>query len=199
MFQFIETIRIKNGRLKNLSYHNDRIRMTRGAFFSDYSEIKIEEYITLPELDDTALIKCRVIYGRSVDKIEFLPYERQIVKSLKTIVANEVIYSYKYNDRRELKDLFSLRGSCDDILIIKNNLLTDTSYANIVLYDGSDWITPATPLLKGTCRARLIDRGIIRESDIPPESLKKFKKLRLINAMIPFEESEDIEIGNIII
>ena len=62
--------------------------------------------------------------------------------------------------------MFLIRQDKDDILIVKNGLLTDTSIANIALYDGNDWYTPLHPLLKGTKRAELLDKGVLKEKEI---------------------------------
>lgn len=69
-------------------------------------------------------------------------------------------------------------------LIVRRGLLTDTSIANIALFDGKDWFTPKLPLLRGTCRTALIDNGIIKEKDIRPEELSSYSFVRLFNAMI---------------
>jgi len=78
----------------------------------------------------------------------------------------------------------SCRGERDDILIVRRGLLTDTSIANIALFDGKDWFTPKLPLLRGTCRTALIDSGIIKEKNIRPEELSSYSFVRLFNAMI---------------
>lgn len=57
-------------------------------------------------------------------------------------------------------------------------------YNNIALYDGSSWFTPRTPLLKGTMRAYLLDKGLIEEADIRPSDLPSFRKVSLINAIL---------------
>ena len=49
---------------------------------------------------------------------------------------------------------------------VKNGRLTDTSYSNIALFDGNRWVTPAHPLLKGTMRQSLIDKGLLKEKGI---------------------------------
>ena len=51
-------------------------------------------------------------------------------------------------------------------LIVKDGYLTDTSIANIALYDGYTWFTPAHPLLRGTKRAELLNKQLIVEKDI---------------------------------
>ena len=90
----------------------------------------------------------------------------------------------KSTDREALNRLFACRGERDDILIVRRGLLTDTSIANIALFDGKDWFTPKLPLLRGTCRTALIDNGIIKEKDIRPEELSSYSFVRLFNAMI---------------
>jgi 4-amino-4-deoxychorismate lyase len=103
------------------------------------------------------------------------------------VTDDDIDYRFKYADRRRLQSLFARRGDCDDVLIVRNGLLTDTSYCNIVLYDGQDWWTPDTPLLPGTARQRLLDEGLIRERRIRVEDLPRFEHIRLINAMLPWE------------
>ena len=39
-----------------------------------------------------------------------------------------------------LDDLFEQRGSCDDILIVKQSCITDSYFANVVLGDGVSWL-----------------------------------------------------------
>ena len=80
--------------------------------------------------------------------------------------------------------LYALRGDCDDIIIVRKGLLTDTSYANIAFWDGHRWITPAEPLLAGTCRARLLDEGWLVEGAIRSKDLPGFSRIRIFNAMM---------------
>lgn len=198
MFRFIESIKYKNGKLQNLPFHNDRFRKTRGAFFSIYDDAKLEELITLPSShDNTSLQKCRIIYGKTIHKIEFIPYTIKQISSLKIVNADYALYSYKYADRSELEHLFRKRKECDDILIVKNKLVTDSSYANILFLDGKKWITPSAPLLKGTQREYLIHKGIIREKNIAVSDISRFKKFKLINALRSFDEAPEIDIANI--
>lgn len=86
--------------------------------------------------------------------------------------------------------MFARRGAYDDILIVRRHLLTDTSIANIALFDGSHWHTPQHPLLKGTKRAELLDKGILTEKDIRMEELPAYSTVRLFNAMIDWGEVE---------
>ena len=82
--------------------------------------------------------------------------------------------------------------SAIDILIVKNGLITDTSYSNIILYNGKEWFTPKSFILNGVKRQYLLNTGKVKEIKITLENLKNFEKISLINAML---EPQDIEIG----
>ena len=65
-------------------------------------------------------------------------------------------YSLKYQDRSKLDRLFAMRGDRDEVLITINGIITDTSYSNVVLFDGSTWYTPEQPLLEGYTKGQTI-------------------------------------------
>ena len=69
----------------------------------------------------------------------------------------------------------------------KDGYLTDTSIANIALYDGHTWFTPAHPLLRGTKRAELLNKQFIVEKDIAQVHLNDYSHIMLFNAMIDWE------------
>ena len=94
--------------------------------------------------------------------------------------------------------LLQEKGSCDDILITQNGMITDTSYSNVVLSDGIRYYTPKTYLLNGTCRQRLIAEGKVIPIDISVDDLFSFKELFLINAMLDLEEKVIVLVCNIV-
>lgn len=116
-------------------------------------------------------------------------YSPRPLRSLQLVADDTVEYAHKYQNRDELNRLHARRGNCNDVLIVKKGLLTDTSYANIALYDGQTWHTPKVPLLPGTQRALLLDSGKVVPSNISVEDLENFSSIRLFNAMVPWEES----------
>ncbi len=89
---------------------------------------------------------------------------------------NKIEYSKNNLNRDSLNKLFEQKESCDEIMIFKNSLLTDTSIANIAIFYDNSWITPKKPLLNGTTRQRYINSGFIKEADITLAMLKKCKK-----------------------
>ncbi len=191
MSRLIESIRLEDNQLKNLDFHNERFNRSRHQLFSstDYVDLK-EKIIITGKYQD--IQRVRITYGKKIEKVEILPYQRRTVTSCKIVFDNDIDYQYKYAD----KSMFAKHLTEDgcEIIIIKNGLITDTSFSNIVFYDGVQWHTPAKPLLKGTMRAYLLDKGLIIEKDIPLEMVKSFKKLRFINAFNGFENPFELDI-----
>ena len=91
------------------------------------------------------------------------------------------------------------RAGCDDILIVRDGRITDTSFSNVVFEDaGGGLYTPDTCLLKGTRRESLLDAGIIRECPITVDDIRRFRKVLLVNAMIGLEDGVGVLTGKII-
>ena len=139
-----------------------------------------------------------MIYGKFIEKIELLPYEFKKVKSLKIIENDQIDYSFKYENRSMFDNLLAKKENCDDILIINNGRVTDTSYCNVVFSDGEKFLTSSTPLLRGTKREKLIREKIIKEEEITLKDLRLFKKAILINAMIDIDDNIEVSTENII-
>ncbi|WP_321333461.1 aminotransferase class IV family protein [uncultured Bacteroides sp.] len=188
MCPFIETIRIEDGVACNLAYHNQRMNQTRADHFVQSTPLDVRDYITLPQHKNQDRIKCRVVYSNSIEEVTYIPYTLRHVNTLQIVYSDTIDYHYKSTDREALNQLFTQKKSQDEILIVKNGLLTDTSIANIALFDGYKWYTPSTPLLKGTQRAFLLDKAMMHEEEIDIEQLFSYKQIALFNAMIPFGE-----------
>lgn len=186
MCQFIETIRIESGQVQNLAYHNARFNRTRSLFFGASDTINLINYLQ-PSLDECGVFKCRLVYDRDIHEITYTPYTIRPVHTLKLVVDETIRYPYKSIHREKINQLFEKRSSADDVLIIRDGQLTDTSIANVALYDGTSWITPSTPLLHGTQRAKLLDQQAIIEKDILVEELSNYSAITLFNAMIEFQ------------
>jgi 4-amino-4-deoxychorismate lyase len=194
---FIETIRLTNGQLFNLHFHNKRLNYTRNTYFEEKSEWDLTQHITIPENLKKGLFKCRVTYGEQIEKVEFEPYQPRLVQHLRLVNDNNIEYGFKYQNRLSLNELFAQRGEADDVLIIKNGFITDTSYANIVFWNGQQWLTPDTYLLAGTQRARLLEERVIFEQKIRAQDVPKYSHARLINSMLDFETTPNILVDNI--
>jgi 4-amino-4-deoxychorismate lyase len=197
MSRFIETIQLLKGKLLNLEFHQERFERTRKEVLGLKKHPRMEEVIRIPEGLETGLLKCRLTYHKEIELIEFEPQLVHDIRTLKLVYADSIDYGYKYADRSELEELFRQRKECDDILVVKNGCLSDSFYANVVLWNGKHWETPDTPLLPGTMRASLLRKGSIRECRITPEDLPAYKVLKLINAMNNMENAREISIDSI--
>ncbi len=199
MYQLVESIRSEDGKLLNIRFHNERIIMSLWDLFRLKTDIDLEKLLTIPETAKTGIFKCRIEYDTEIRKVEFIPYTLRIIKSLKVVEDNKIDYAYKFADRQRITELLSMREKADDILIIKNRLVTDTSSANVVFRDiFGNWITPSTFLLPGTKRASLLKSGRIKEAVITIENISKYIEVKLINAMIGLEDTEGISISNLL-
>lgn len=185
MYPLFESIKVENGVIFHIDYHQKRMARSSGLLLRPYLY-----QICLPP---TGVHKLRITYTKD----QFLgftltPYIYRTIKTLAPVHDNLIDYGRKSENRHAIDNLFAQRGQCDDILIIKNGMVTDTSFCNIVLLGGdggNNWVTPSTPLLEGTCRARLLDQGLITATLIPFEDLRKYTKFILINAFMDFDQS----------
>ncbi|MGM5630412.1 aminotransferase class IV [Apibacter raozihei] len=192
MCRFIETILVKNNKLENIDYHNFRLNKSRYDFFKLSDILKIENEISVPdELNKNEIYRCRIIYSDVIESYEFIPYIKKEIKTLQLVISNTIEYNYKYENRSCI-ELLKKDIDADDILILKNGLITDTSIANIVFRKNDDWFTPRIPLLKGTQRAKLIDEGKIKPIDIAVKDIHAFDAFVTINALRPFCEMESL-------
>jgi 4-amino-4-deoxychorismate lyase len=197
--QLLETIRVENGEFSNLISHQNRMNNARKELFFCTDEIDLALiFNVLPNhISNNELYKCRIIYDTEIIKVEYIRYKIPFINSLQLVNCDEIEYRHKYLDRQQINELFSKKGKADDIIIIRNGHITDSSTANLLFYNGKEWLTPAFPLLKGTQRAKLLDKEIIKVADIRPEDLYNFSKARLINAMLKFEDKIDVKIKNV--
>jgi len=183
MYRLVESIKIENGLIFNLEYHQERMDRSVYNLTGGKNSIKLSSELSVPREYTGGLFKCRVVYDKSIELVEFIPYTPRTIGSLR-IVHSDIDYSCKYEDRNTLNELFNCRGGCDDVLIIKDGCVTDASSANITFYDGSRWFTPARPLLAGTKRSRLLKEGFLAEKDISVDDIKGYTHASLINAMV---------------
>lgn len=190
MKQYLETICIRRGEPLRLDYHQARLNATLAAE-GILLPLRLSSCVSqLPcTLRSEARIRCRVLYDTDGHcETSFHPYRLRTVQSLQCVELPTLEYSRKYADRSALDNAFALRNTADDILILRNGYLSDTTIANIALFDGRQWHTPSSALLAGTHRAALLREGFLRESPIHISELHRFSRIRLFNAMINWGE-----------
>jgi len=108
------------------------------------------------------------------------------------------VFDFKSIDRLPLEALKNQASPADDVLIVKANKLTDTSFANVLFLKDGQWFTSDSPLLEGVQRAYLLNRGWIEECAIGVDDLLHYEAFMLINALLGFDESRALPIQNIL-
>ena len=194
MFPFIETIKVLDGEVMNLPCHQARFERTRSEMLGLKKHPQLDNEIHVPLTAQRGLFKCRILYDHSEVRVEFHPHIKPEISSLKLVSSDQISYAYKSADRSALSALFNQRGSCDDILIIKKGRITDSYFANVVLWDGFRWLTPVKPLLEGCMRASLLKAGVINTADIQLKDLPLYKSIRLINALNDWSDAPQIPV-----
>lgn len=188
-----ETLCLQNGELLRLPSHEKRRLDACRHFWPGRPVTPLRDILAAHGIHEhgnagvlsAGTFKVHIDYSREDSSVTVTPYTPKHVESLRLVTADDIDYAYKYADRTPLAACLSRRGSCDDVIIVRNGLLTDTSYSNIALFDGTSWLTPRHPLLMGTMRAALLDSGLLHEADIRPADLPSFTTVSLINAMLP--------------
>jgi len=181
---FLETILAEEGKLPHLPWHQQRLEKTlrRHGIAVVY---ELSELLMPPAEGQW---RCRVVYDKYGVEIEYLSYKPRVVTTLRAVEADEIDYRDKTTERGILNTLYAQRGSADDILIVRDGLITDTTVANVACLIGGRWLTPAKPLLEGTARARLLSEGLLTEADITLEAARQAEKIAVMNALSGFVE-----------
>ncbi len=186
---FFETLYAQEHKLYHLNYHQKRLERTFKAFFTT----KAPSLHTLPAPPDGGCYRCRVVYAQSIETVQYLPYTPKKAKKL-ILVSQDFNYPYKAVDRSAIDKAKLTFSDCDDLIFVKEGLITDTSIANIAILEKGIWLTPRLPMLEGTTRARLLDEKKLQTADITPKRLLQAQKIALMNALSGFYELTEAKI-----
>ena len=190
--QLLETIYLKDGQFQNIEYHNARIANAQKDLFGRISPITVDKSIRIPTENKKGVYRCRVIYTIDIQEVIFTPYEEKPIKKIKFIDIGDWNYSYKYADRSFMNKLLTNNPEVDEVIMTKNGFITDCTIANLAFYDGKNWFTPSTPLLKGTKRQQLLDKELMIEREIKVADIFQYEGVCLINCF------RDLRLENLI-
>lgn len=188
MCLLVESIKYLDGRFYNVDLHQSRMNNSRKAIFGLSNPLSLDNYLKSMTCPPKGLFKCRLIYSRDIIGHELKGYELRKINSLKLLFDDQIDYVFKYLDRPALDLLFQSKGDNDEILIVKNGLVTDAYYYNVVFQKDNMYYTPSSPLLQGVQRQFLLDSKIILKKKIKVSEISKFGKVHLINAMTPLNK-----------
>ena len=194
--ELFETLAIKHGQILNLEYHQIRYNhalnylKTLGVAINDelWNLKNIIKNIPI----NNHLIRCRVDYDGMNASVQFFDYTPKIIQSF-CVVNSDINYCHKYANRDKLTHL--LKQNADEVIIIKNDKVTDCTIGNLLFFKNGIWYTSDTPLLSGTQRAYLLDIRQIHLTAIYKNDIFNYEKIMMINALNPFDENRAIMIN----
>ena len=187
MSRFIESIKIEDQKAFLLDLHQKRVNQTF-AHFGKEGSIDLAKIFKNLEHDEDGLYKLRIVYD--LDKkftTQLIPYAIPEIENFQLVENNSYDYSFKFEDRKEFERM-KTKAKTEEIIVLKNNHITDTSYTNILFLKGKEWFTPTTYLLNGVMRQHLLHEKKIKETEITLQNIKEFSHFQLINAMNDFDD-----------
>ncbi|WP_373707446.1 aminotransferase class IV [Kaistella sp.] len=196
MSQFIESIKVEDTEIFLLDQHQKRVNETFSYFGKEVS-INIDEIFKSLKHDEDGLYKFKITYDLTGKyRTQMIPYAMSEIANFQLVENNSYDYSFKFEDRKELEKM-KILSKAAEIIIVKNNHITDTSYSNLLFKKGKDWFTPKTFLLNGVQRQSLLKAKKIKEAEITLQNLSEYSHFQLINALNEADDSYSYPIDRI--
>nr|WP_315027481.1 aminotransferase class IV [uncultured Chryseobacterium sp.] len=187
MSQFIESIKVEDQEIFLLELHQKRVNQTFSHFGKEDSIDLAKIYKNLQH-DEDGLFKLRISYDLEKRiRTQMIPYAIPEIQDFQLVENNSYDYSFKFEDRKEL-DKMKMKSKAEEIIIVRNNHITDTSFSNLLFLKGKEWFTPTTYLLNGVQRQHLLKQKKIKEAEITLQNIKQFSHFQIINALNDFDD-----------
>jgi 4-amino-4-deoxychorismate lyase len=181
-----ETCLVVDGEVQNRADHNERVARSSLALWGHKIELPWDTLESDLRVDDEiqpGQVRLRVEYDKTgVIRVDNRPYFKSVM-ALVRVFETFLTYEHKFADRGDLEAIYKHRGLAHDVLMVIDGLVTDTTTANVAMFDGKSWFTPRKPLLLGTCRARMLRQGLLKETDITEEQIRGAQSVVVMNAL----------------
>lgn len=189
MYRFIESIKVEDQRVFLLEMHQKRVNDTFANFGKPELAIDLKKIFTDLHVDENGLFKWRIVYDLDGNfRTQLIPYAISHINDFQLVENNNFDYSFKFEDRREL-DRMKTKSRTGEIILVKNNHITDTSFSNLLFLKNKVWYTPSTYLLNGIQRQHLLKTNTVKELEITLNTIKEFSHFQIINSMNYFGET----------
>ena len=187
MYRFIESIKVEDQKIFLLDLHQKRINETFKHFGKEGS-VDLQKIFKDLQHDEDGLYKLRIAYDLEKNfRTQFIPYAIPEIDDFQLVENNCYDYPFKFEDRKEFEKM-KTKAKAEEIIIVKNNHITDTSFTNLLFLKGKEWFTPSTFLLNGVQRQHLLKNKKIKEADINLQNLRNFSHFQMINALNDFDD-----------
>jgi 4-amino-4-deoxychorismate lyase len=183
MCQLLESIKCQNGLLYNIRAHEMRMNKSVAQLLGVEMKWDLKGVIKKVAIPEKGLYKCRIVYSERIESIEFIAYKKKKIKDIALVQDDAMSYPHKLLDRACIEKYSQAFHEQTEIIFIKKNRLTDASYSNLVLFNGTEYHTPTYPLLKGTMRKKLLAEGKIKLKNINTEDMDSYQSIHFINAL----------------
>jgi len=187
MSRFIESIKVEDQKIFLKELHQKRMNDTF-LYFGKECKIDIYSLFLNLEHDEDGLYKFRIEYDLENNfKTQIIPYVISELDDFELVIDDELDYRFKSADRTQLQKLKD-KSHADEVIIVKNNQITDNSYSNLLFLKDKTWFTPKSYLLNGVMRQNLLHSKEIKEAEITLDNIKEFTHFQLINALNNFDD-----------
>jgi len=85
MCRFIESIKLQDGKFYRIALHQARVDKVFADFYPAVKPINLVELLIKSDFPETGIHKCRIVFDSEVQSLEYLPYVRREIKSLKLV------------------------------------------------------------------------------------------------------------------
>jgi 4-amino-4-deoxychorismate lyase len=195
--KFIEEIKVFNGNYFNLEGHAIRMDRTIRHFFrKPFLQSSLAK--NLPEPPKKGLHKCTVLYDDTIISSKLEPFSPIKIKSLVLVNAPNIEFIFKYHNKESLQKILNF-AKTDEVIIVKNNFITNTTSSNLVFEDedGALW-TPLHYIHSGTKREYYLKQKKIKTYPIKSSSIRSFTKVFLINALLDLEDDISLDCQDVL-
>lgn len=184
MIRFIESIRLLNGTVENVKYHQARINETFAFYFEGKAPISLQQIIDSNQPPENGLFKLRIVYAETLEKIEYLPYQAPFFRKFQCFrIPDDFIYRFKFANRIFFENI-SKKIEPDVLpVLIQKGLVTDSTFTNLVFKRGDKWFTPKTPLLQGVQLQIMTETFPVNKVEIRETEIETFDAIYPINAL----------------
>lgn len=188
MLQFIESIKVEDQKIFLAELHQQRIIETFSHFEKECTINVLDIFKNLNH-DEDGLYKFRLVYDLENNfKTQMLPYAISEIEDFELVTDNNLNYQFKSLDRKILEHL-KQKSNADEIIILQNGNITDTSFSNLLFLKDKTWYTPENYLLNGVQRQHLLNQNQIKIAKISVDNILEFSHLQIINALNDFDEN----------
>ncbi len=188
MYRFIESIKVEDQKAFLLDLHQKRVNATFDHFGKGDVSIDLEKMFKDLEHDEDGLYKWKITYDLDKNvRTQMIPYAIPQTDDFELVVNNEIEYSFKFEDRTAFEKM-KAKSRAEEIIIVQNDHITDTSFSNLLFLKNKEWFTPNTFLLNGVQRQHLLNNKLIKEAEITIHNIQEFSHFQIINALNDFDD-----------